>query len=109
MRIRFFAGVFVACVFVTADANASGHGPVFGAATPTLGRGAWSFDQAWTMRVGDDSRNEQMFKTMVTFGVTETLQISTSIPVLMSDNALPPARMMNAMSNDRELETLVGW
>ena len=26
---------------------ASGHGPVFGAATPTLGKGGWSFDQAW--------------------------------------------------------------
>ena len=28
-------------------AEASGHGPVFGAATPTLGKGGWAFDQAW--------------------------------------------------------------
>jgi hypothetical protein len=33
-------------------AAASGHGPVFGAATPTLGRGGWSVDQAWTLRAG---------------------------------------------------------
>jgi hypothetical protein len=97
------------CVVISRDVMASGHGPVFGAATPTLGRGAWSLDQAWTMRVGDDSRNEQMFKTMVTFGVTETLQVSASVPELMSDNTLSPARMMNAMSNDREIEGLIGY
>lgn len=91
------------------DASASGHGPVFGAATPTLGRGAWSFDQAWTMRFGEDSTREHMLKTMVTFGITETLQVSGSIPVVMSDNTLVPARMMNAMSNDREFEGLVGY
>jgi hypothetical protein len=109
MRRRVVFAALLTFIVVTTDANASGHGPVFGAATPTLGRGAWSFDQAWTMRVGDDSRNEQMFKTMVTFGVTETLQVSTSVPLLMSDSTLPPARMMNAMSNDRELESLIGW
>ena len=32
-------------VFPTA-AHGSGHGPVFGAATPTLGKGGWAFDQA---------------------------------------------------------------
>lgn len=109
MSIRsIFIGT-VMCVVISSDVMASGHGPVFGAATPTLGRGAWSVDQAWTMRVGDDSRNEQMFKTMVTFGVTETLQVSASVPELMSDNTLSPARMMNAMSNERELESLVGY
>jgi hypothetical protein len=91
------------------EAQASGHGPVFGAATPTLGRGAWSIDQAWTMRFGEESTREHMLKTMVTFGVTEVLQVSASIPEVMSDNRMAPARMMNAMSNDRELEGLVGW
>lgn len=90
-------------------ATASGHGPVFGAATPTLGRGALSVDQAWTIRLGEDANREQMLKTMVTFGVTEVLQVSASVPELMSDNALAPARMMNAMSNDREIEGLVGY
>ena len=31
-------------------AFAAGHGPVFGSATPTLGWGGWSIDQAWTVR-----------------------------------------------------------
>lgn len=102
----------VSCVVVlltASDAAASGHGPVFGAATPTLGRGAWSVDQAWTMRFGEESTREHMLKTMVTFGITEVLQVSTSIPELLSDNTLAPARMMNAMSNDREIEGLVGY
>lgn len=102
--------VVAAILALTASkALASGHGPVFGAATPTLGRGAWSVDQAWTMRFGDEARRERMLKTMVTFGVTEVLQISGSVPEMMSDNVLSPARMMSAMSNDRELEGLVGY
>lgn len=101
---------FLFCaVAIASNASASGHGPIFGAATPTLGKGAWSFDQAWTMRVGEDDAREQMLKTMVTFGVTEVWQVSASIPEVMSDSMLAPARMMNAMSNDREVETLVGW
>ena len=96
-------------LLISADAFASGHGPVFGAATPTLGRGAWSLDQALTFRLGDDKTREHMLKSMVTFGVTEVLQVSASIPEVMSDNTFAPARMMSAMSNDRELELLAGY
>ncbi len=90
-------------------AFANGHGPVFGAATPTLGRGAWSLDQAWTVRFGEQSTREHMLKSMVTFGITEIVQASVSVPELMSDNRLPAARMMNAMSNEREIEGLLGY
>jgi hypothetical protein len=88
---------------------ASGHGPVFGAATPTLGRGGWSVDQAWTFRSGDDDERQQMIKTMLSFGLTENLQISGSFPLAMSDGHLAPARMMSAMSSDRELEGLLAY
>jgi hypothetical protein len=88
---------------------ASGHGPVFGAATPTLGRGGWSVDQAWTLRSGDDEERQQMLKTMLSFGVTENLQLSGSLPLAMSDGNMPAARMMSLMSSDREFEGLVGY
>jgi len=91
-----------------ADAVASGHGPVFGAATPTLGRGGWSLDTAWTCRVAEDDNSPQMFKTMVSFGVTETVQVSVSVPVVMSDG-LRPSRMMSAMSSEREFEGLLAY
>lgn len=93
---------------LTASAEASGHGPVFGAATPTLGRGGWSVDQAYTFRAGDQTGSQQMFKTMVSFGITETVQVSGSIPIAMRDG-LAPSRMMSAMSSERELEGLVAY
>lgn len=90
-------------------AFASGHGPVFGIATPTLGRGGWSIDQAWTMRTGDDDERQQMLKTMLSFGITENLQLSGSFPLAMTDGTLAPARMMGAMSSDREFEALTAY
>jgi hypothetical protein len=88
---------------------ASGHGPVFGTATPTLGRGGWSVDQAWTLRAADDEQQQRMLKTMLSFGVTENLQISGSFPLVMNDGSLAPARMMSAMSSDREFEGLTAY
>ena len=92
------------------ELGASGHGPVFGAATPTLGRGGWSIDQAYTFRggEGDDPQSQQMFKTMVSFGVTETVQVSASVPIAMHDG-LEPSRMMSAMSSEREIEGLLAY
>jgi hypothetical protein len=91
------------------EVSASGHGPVFGAATPTLGRGGWSVDQAYTFRGADgQDDSQQMFKTMVSFGITETVQVSTSVPVAMRDG-LAPSRMMSAMSSEREIEGLLAY
>ena len=104
----------VACLVIALSggaesALASGHGPVFGTATPTLGRGGWSLDQAWTMRAGDEQQRQQMLKTMLSFGVTENLQLSGSFPLAMGDANLAPARMMGAMSSDREFEGLAAY
>jgi hypothetical protein len=101
-------GVAIAIAMPTL-AFASGHGPVFGAATPTLGRGGWSVDQAWTLREGDDEQRQQMLKTMLSFGITENLQLSGSLPLAMRDGSLAPARMMSAMSSDREFEALTAY
>jgi len=112
MRTRIRSVIFaigLAVSVVPTPAFASGHGPVFGAATPTLGRGGWSVDQAWTIRSGDDEQRQQMLKTMLSFGVTENLQVSGSWPLVMGDAHLEPARMMSAMSSDRELEGLTAY
>jgi hypothetical protein len=90
-------------------AVASGHGPVFGAATPTLGRGGWSLDQAWTVRTGEDDQRQQMLRTMLSFGVTENWQLSGSLPLTMGEGRFAPARMMSAMSSDREFEALTSY
>jgi hypothetical protein len=92
-------------------AMASGHGPVFGAATPTLGRHGWQLDQAWFGRLGQGSQTEeQTLRTMISFGLTEDLQISGSVPVsLVSSYFMPRGRLMAMMSSANEVEAIVSW
>jgi hypothetical protein len=96
---------------VRLPAAASGHGPVFGAATPTLGKGGWQLDQAWFGRAVDGPRtDEQMLRTMISYGVTEDVQISGSVPItLMSSIFMPRGRMMSMMSTSQDLEATLSW
>ena len=101
--------LLVLLIIVPRHAAASGHGPVFGAATPTLGKGGWSFDQAWMGRVGDGA-DQQMLRSMISFGITEDFQVSASLPIaLSSSDQMPMGRMMAMMSANREFEALAGW
>ena len=92
------------------DVAASGHGPVFGGATPTLGKGGWSFDQAWMGRRDRTGDDDQMLRSMVGYGITEDLQITASLPIeLTSTGRMPMGRMTAMMSSNREAAALVGW
>jgi hypothetical protein len=90
---------------------ASGHGPVFGSATPTLGKGAWQIDQAWLVRLGDGpGTEEQTLRTMVSFGVTEDVQISASVPIMLETSYfMPRGRLTAMMSPSREVEAIAAW
>ena len=101
----------VVSVVVPARAVASGHGPVFGGATPTLGKRGWSFDQAWMGRTREGADgNDQMLRSMISFGVTEHLQLSASLPIPLTTSAtMPMGRMMAMMSGNTEFEALAGW
>jgi hypothetical protein len=108
------ATVFVtaaATVFSTASLHASGHGPVFGAATPTLGKGAWSFDQAWMGQVLDGPADAgAVLRSMIGYGLTEKVQLSGSLPIPLGGNGgLAPGRMAAMMSGNRDFEALLGW
>jgi hypothetical protein len=107
---RFAAAMLLVCCLPPAAATASGHGPVFGGATPTLGKGGWSFDQAWMgTRTGDGS-GEQVLRSMLGFGVTPDVQVSVSLPIALSTPAaIPMGRMMAMMSSREDAEVLVGW
>jgi hypothetical protein len=91
--------------------DASGHGPVFGGATPTLGKGAWAFDQAWMGQVMSGSTSqEQLLRSMISFGITEKVQISGSLPIPIGRTAsMPSGRMTAMMSGNRDFEALLGW
>src|SRR5687767_13087456 len=111
---RAIALTIVAAVAVTlssAIGYASGHGPVFGGATPTLGKGAWSFDQAWMGQVmRGTTKQEQVLRSMLSLGITEKVQISASVPVPLGSSGMTPSgRMMAMMPGTRDFEALVGW
>lgn len=101
----------IASIFLAGEAEASGHGPVFGAATPTLGKGGWSFDQAWMgQRMDGPADSGAILRSMISFGITEKVQISGSVPMpLGAGGRMPSGRMMAMMSGNRDFEGLLGW
>lgn len=88
---------------------AQGHGPAFGLSTPTLGKNAWSLDFGVMSRSAGGSRSV-MVRPMVSYGVTEDLQLSMSLPVPVHvDASLPPVRAMTRMPMSPDVEVVLGW
>ena len=86
-----------------------GHGPVYGLSTPTLGRGGWSLDVAGMGRFLGADRT-MMIRPMLSYGVTEDLQVSASLPIpVVSSSAIPSARAFTRMPASRDVEMMVGW
>jgi len=50
-----------------------------------------------------------MLKTTISYGITENLQVSGSVPLALGGRSLAAARSMSMMSGGREFETLVGY
>ena len=89
-------------------ARAAGHGPVFGLATPTLGKGSWSLDGGVMGRSGGGEM--LMARPMVGYGITSDLELSTSLPIpLYSTGNLARARMMTTMPADPDVELQLAW
>ena len=111
LRVLLAAVLIVVSTGLPRVAAASGHGPVFGAATPTLGKGGWQLDQAWLGRlVEGPGTDEQTLRTMISFGITEDLQISGSVPIVLDSSTLMPrGRVTTMMSTAREAEVIGAW
>jgi hypothetical protein len=109
---RYRVAVLVAACCIcwgTTEARASGHGPLFGAATPVLGKGGFSFDAALMGR-GTDEAIAQSVRSMLGFGVTENIQVSVSLPFDIGTHpTLPGGRMMASMSSNRDVELQGAW
>lgn len=88
--------------------SASGHGPVFGMTTPTNAAGGWSVDFGLMGRRGEQTQGST-FRTMISHGWTEDLQLSGSIPAVFSAPTLPPVRMTGMMPGGGDFEGLVAW
>lgn len=90
-------------------AVAQGHGPIYGLSTPTLGRGAWSVDTAIMARFAEGGE-AVMVRPMASYGLTEDLQLSASLPMpLHRDAALPPVRGLTRMPMTPDIQLMLGW
>jgi hypothetical protein len=90
--------------------HAEGHGPMFGLATPTLGRGQWSSDTT-VMTLDTDAGSTTMAREMIGYGFTEDLQGIVTFPVFR-DTALaapPRTRFGTMMSAYGETEASLLW
>jgi hypothetical protein len=76
----------------TTSACASGHGPVFGYATPTNSQGEWSSDLSLAGRNVAEG-NQLTARGMIGYGFTPHLTFSFSAPLLLVNDALPPTRL----------------
>ena len=90
-------------------ADAQGHGPVFGLSTPTLRKGGWSLDAGFMGQVVGE-HEMAMFRPMVSYGVTEDLQLSVSLPLpIYTSQGMMPARVATRMPASPDAEATLGW
>ena len=89
----------VVCIIAPELMQASGHGPVFGLATPTNPQGGFSFDMSLMGRYGDGAGT--MFRATLGDGITENLKISISGPVMLDSEPFAPARVAGVYSDGR--------
>lgn len=99
----------VSAFLCTASVAAQGHGPIYGLSTPTLGRGGWSLDVGAMSRIMDGT-GTLMVRPMLSYGLTQDLQASISIPLpLYSSGVVPPVRGWTRMPAVRDVEVMLGW
>lgn len=104
--VAVLAGMFG--VAAASSVLAAGHGPVFGLTTPTNAAKGWTVDFAVMGRQGETG-DGVMFRSMLTYGVTEDFQVSASFPVVFNSAALAPARLTSMMPGSADVEGLVAW
>jgi hypothetical protein len=91
MRFRVCLAVIVGAMCAL-PASGSGHGPVFGFATPVNSKGETSFDfGVYSRNAAFGSQTE--LKSMVSYGITPHLQLSLVGPGLAQEGSLPMSMM----------------
>jgi hypothetical protein len=104
---RHFVFVAAAVISATPLLQASGHGPVFGLATPTNPQGGFSLDMSFMGRYGDGGG--AMVRATLGYGLTENLKISISAPLVFDAEPFTPARVAAFTPMGGDFESLVTW
>jgi hypothetical protein len=84
--------------------SASGHGPVFGLATPTNSRGEWSFDVGAFGRAGALG-SQVSVRGLMAYGFTPHLTVSFTVPGIVASASLPPTRIQPG----DDFDSTVAW
>ena len=84
---------------------ASGHGPVFGLATPTNPQGGWSLD----LNLMGRGSSGLMFRPALGYGITENLKVAVSAPVMLRTDRFAPSRMSAFTSMSGDVEGIGIW
>ena len=91
MRVR--AVLFaMALAVIVPRAQASGHGPVFGFATPLNSQGETSFDLGVFGRAAAFG-SQTALKAMLSYGLTPHVQLSAVLPAFLQEGQLPMSMM----------------
>ncbi|HWP37819.1 MAG TPA: hypothetical protein VNL18_09750 [Gemmatimonadales bacterium] len=109
MTARDLCTVVIASLAAASPAWSQGHGPLYGLSTPTLGKGGWSLDLGTMARVVGPS-GMIMLRPMLSYGLTEDLQVSASFPMpVYTQQGLRPTHGMSRMPTNPDVEFLLGW
>lgn len=84
--------------------SADGHGPEFGYSTTTLGAGDYSIGSSFMWRSG-----VPMLGPMLSYGITENLQLSASAPFHLRHGDHRTGRFSALMPGQPEVELLLAW
>src|SRR5256885_13304663 len=93
---------FCTVLFSTTLAFASGHGPVFGYATPTNSQGEGSVDLGVTGR-NSDAGSDTSVRAMLSYGFTPHLMFSVIAPAALTKAASTPTRLMSGHDFESDL------
>ncbi len=94
----------LAMLAVPLPSIASGHGPLFGLATPTNSQGEFSFDFGVFGR-NSNHGTQTSARGLVGYGFTPHLTLSFTAPVVISNATLPPTRIQPG----DDFESTVAW
>src|ERR1700686_132426 len=103
-----FVALCVAILGQLPSLEASGHGPVFGLATPVNAQGVCNIDLALMNREGSGGASP-MLGTLFGCGITENFQLSVSVPAVFSSQPLAPSRFTGVMPMGTDIEGLAEW
>src|SRR3954466_10908781 len=87
---------------IAAPVWASGHGPVFGYATPTNSQGEFSFDLGVDGRSGE-AGNDLAARFMASYGFTPHLMLSVIAPAPIEKAPMTPTRLMSGHDFESEM------